>query len=87
MDAVSWQVCVVRAGCNITLYYHAGFCYLMMRRYLDASRAFNTILTFINQCGLLLPQLFALALSRHSRPICMLPAMLHVCRWILLCHT
>ncbi|KAK9803817.1 hypothetical protein WJX73_002987 [Symbiochloris irregularis] len=37
------------AGCNITLYYHAGFCYLMMRRYLDASRAFNTILTYINQ--------------------------------------
>ena len=36
-------------GCNITLYYYTGFCYLMMRRYLDASRAFNTILTYINR--------------------------------------
>lgn len=37
------------AGCNITLYYYTGFCYLMMRRYLDASRAFNTVLAYINR--------------------------------------
>ena len=34
-------------GANITLYYHGAFCYLMMRRYLDAARAFNTILAYI----------------------------------------
>lgn len=37
------------ASCNISLYYYGGFCYLMQRRYLDAARAFNTILAFIHR--------------------------------------
>ena len=35
------------AGCHITLYYYAGFSYLMMRRWLDAARAFNIVLSYI----------------------------------------
>lgn len=38
------------ASCNISLYYYGGFCYLMQRRYLDAARAFNSILAFIHRC-------------------------------------
>lgn len=37
------------AGCNISLYYYGGFAYLMMRRYIDAARCFNTILMYINR--------------------------------------
>ena len=40
----------VCAGCNIALYYNTAFCYLMQRRYLDAARAFNTGLAYINRC-------------------------------------
>lgn len=40
----------VGAGCNIALYYNTAFCYLMQRRYLDAARAFNTGLAYINRC-------------------------------------
>eukprot|EP00891_Asterochloris_glomerata_P008661 jgi/Astpho2/8661/Aster-05134 len=35
------------AGCHITLYYYAGFSYLMVRRWLDAARAFNIVLSYI----------------------------------------
>ncbi|BDA50611.1 Eukaryotic translation initiation factor 3 subunit L [Coccomyxa sp. Obi] len=35
------------AGCNIALYYYSGFCYLLLRRYLDAARAFNNVLNYI----------------------------------------
>jgi len=35
------------AGCNITLFYYSGFSYLMLRRYVDAASAFNTILAYI----------------------------------------
>ena len=41
----------MHAGCNIALYYNTGFCYLMQRRYLDAARAFNTGLAYINRCS------------------------------------
>lgn len=37
----------VLAGCNITLFYYSGFSYLMLRRYVDAASAFNTILAYI----------------------------------------
>lgn len=37
------------AGANIALYYYAGFSYLMLQRYLDATRAFNTVLVYINR--------------------------------------
>lgn len=37
------------AGANIALYYYAGFSYLMLQRYLDATRAFNTVLQYINR--------------------------------------
>ncbi len=40
-----------RAGCNIALYYYSGFSYLQLRRYLDAARAFNAVLTYIARCG------------------------------------
>mmetsp|Transcript_19202 Transcript_19202/g.53747 ORF Transcript_19202/g.53747 Transcript_19202/m.53747 type:complete len:518 (-) Transcript_19202:405-1958(-) len=36
-------------GANISLFYYAGFCYMMMRRYIDAARCFNTILAYINR--------------------------------------
>jgi translation initiation factor 3 subunit L len=36
------------AGCNINLFYYTGFCYLMLKRYSDATRSFNSILMFIN---------------------------------------
>lgn len=36
------------AGCNISLFYYTGFCYLMLRRCLDATRSFNYILVYIN---------------------------------------
>ena len=42
---ISFLLCA--AGCHITLYYYAGFSYLMMRRWLDAARAFNIVLSFI----------------------------------------
>lgn len=35
------------AGCHITLFYYGGFSYLMLRRYVDAATAFNTILSYI----------------------------------------
>jgi hypothetical protein len=38
-------------GCNIALYYYGGFCYLLLRRYLDAARAFNTVLNYISRCA------------------------------------
>ena len=41
------------AGCNIALYYYSGFCYLQLRRYTDAARAFNSVLTYIARCGVL----------------------------------
>jgi translation initiation factor 3 subunit L len=42
------------AGCHISLFYYGGFCYLMSRRYLDAARAFNTVLAYVQRCGPLL---------------------------------
>ena len=39
------------AGCNIALYYYSGFSYLQLRRYLDAARAFNCVLTYIARCA------------------------------------
>jgi len=36
-------------GAHISLYYYGGFCYLMERRYLDAARVFNHILSFIDR--------------------------------------
>jgi translation initiation factor 3 subunit L len=35
--------------CHVTTYYYVGFCYLMMRRYADAIKAFSTVLTFIQR--------------------------------------
>lgn len=35
------------SACQISLYYHVGFCYLMMRRYQDAVRTFTSILVYI----------------------------------------
>lgn len=32
---------------NINLYYYSGTAYLMLRRYIDAGRCFNTILSFV----------------------------------------
>lgn len=40
------------AGANIALYYYAGFSYLMLQRYLDATRSFNIVLNYINRSGL-----------------------------------
>ena len=37
------------AGAHITTLYYVGFSYLMMRRYTDATQAFNTCLVFINR--------------------------------------
>ena len=37
------------AACNISLYYYAGFCYLLLRRYTDAARSFNIILNYISR--------------------------------------
>ena len=37
------------AACNISLYYYAGFCYLLLRRYTDAARTFNIILNYISR--------------------------------------
>ncbi|CAL5229382.1 g12696 [Coccomyxa viridis] len=37
------------ATCNISLYYYAGFCYLLLRRYTDAARTFNIILNYISR--------------------------------------
>mmetsp|Transcript_35179 Transcript_35179/g.89048 ORF Transcript_35179/g.89048 Transcript_35179/m.89048 type:complete len:519 (-) Transcript_35179:279-1835(-) len=37
------------AGAHITLCYYAGFSYMMMRRYLDAARVFNSALAYINR--------------------------------------
>ncbi len=39
------------AACNISLYYYAGFCYLLLRRYTDAARTFNIILNYISRCA------------------------------------
>lgn len=39
------------AGCNIALYYYSGFCYLLLRRYTDAARAFNNVLNYIARSG------------------------------------
>ncbi|CAG0893852.1 unnamed protein product [Cyprideis torosa] len=36
-------------ACQITTYYYVGFCYLMMRRYADAIRAFSQILLYIQR--------------------------------------
>lgn len=35
--------------CHITLFYYAGFCYLMLGRHVDAARCFNTIIGFISR--------------------------------------
>ena len=45
--ACAHGVCLWVAGCNIALYYYSGFCYLQQRRYMDAARAFNSVLTYI----------------------------------------
>ncbi|KAJ8487778.1 hypothetical protein ONZ51_g3975 [Trametes cubensis] len=34
-------------ACHVTTYYYVGFCYIMLRRYTDAIRAFVSILNFI----------------------------------------
>ena len=34
-------------SCYVSLYYHVGFAYLMMRRYLDAIKCFTTMLVFV----------------------------------------
>ncbi|EJD07900.1 eukaryotic translation initiation factor 3 subunit 6 [Fomitiporia mediterranea MF3/22] len=34
-------------ACHVSTYYHVGFCYLALRRYLDAIRIFVSILNFI----------------------------------------
>ena len=53
------------AGCHISLFYYGGFCYIMSRRYLDAARAFNTVLAYIQRYG----GLFAPGTSSVSVPI------------------
>lgn len=35
--------------CQITIYHYVGFCYLMMRRYKDAMRSFESILLYIQR--------------------------------------
>jgi hypothetical protein len=37
------------AACNISMYYYAGFCYLLLRRYTDAARTFNIVLNYISR--------------------------------------
>ena len=39
--------CSTVTPCHITLYYYTGFCYLMLRRYADATLAFSNILVFL----------------------------------------
>jgi hypothetical protein len=34
-------------ACHVTTFYYVGFCYMMLRRYHDAIRAFVTVLNFI----------------------------------------
>lgn len=34
-------------ACHVTTYYYVGFCYIMLRRYTDATRTFVSILNFI----------------------------------------
>lgn len=36
-------------ACHVTLYYYLGFAYLMMRRYVDASKTFCDILVFLSK--------------------------------------
>jgi len=36
-------------ACHVTLYYYMGFAYLMLRRYVDAIRAFGDILAFLSK--------------------------------------
>ncbi|GFH09297.1 eukaryotic translation initiation factor 3 subunit L, partial [Haematococcus lacustris] len=36
-------------GAHISLMYHAGFCYMVMRRYLDASRVLNAVLAYVSR--------------------------------------
>lgn len=36
-------------GCHISLYYYGGFSYMMERRYVDAARALDAILSFIHR--------------------------------------
>lgn len=36
-------------ACHVTLYYYMGFAYLMLRRYVDAMRAFSDILAFLSK--------------------------------------
>eukprot|EP00218_Dolichomastix_sp_CCMP3274_P013070 CAMPEP_0170142846 /NCGR_PEP_ID=MMETSP0033_2-20121228/8775_1 /TAXON_ID=195969 /ORGANISM="Dolichomastix tenuilepis, Strain CCMP3274" /LENGTH=509 /DNA_ID=CAMNT_0010379231 /DNA_START=22 /DNA_END=1551 /DNA_ORIENTATION=- len=36
-------------GCHITTMYNAGFAYMMLKRYTDAARSFNSILTHISR--------------------------------------
>ncbi|KAK7204650.1 eukaryotic translation initiation factor 3 subunit L [Myxozyma melibiosi] len=37
------------AGAQFTIYYYVGFCYMMLRRYSDAIKAFSHILLFISR--------------------------------------
>ncbi|KAJ8097335.1 RNA polymerase I-associated factor PAF67-domain-containing protein [Lipomyces tetrasporus] len=37
------------AGAQFTIYYYVGFCYMMMRRYSDAIKAFSHILLYISR--------------------------------------
>ena len=50
-EGVHWSECALCccAACNISLYYYAGFCYLLLRRYTDAARTFNIILNYISR--------------------------------------
>eukprot|EP00440_Ansanella_granifera_P068318 gb/GFBE01074114.1/.p1 GENE.gb/GFBE01074114.1/~~gb/GFBE01074114.1/.p1 ORF type:complete len:517 (+),score=187.01 gb/GFBE01074114.1/:1-1551(+) len=36
-------------ACHVTVYYYMGFAYMMMRRYVDASRTFQDILAFLSK--------------------------------------
>jgi translation initiation factor 3 subunit L len=36
-------------ACHVTLYYHVGFAYMVLRRFIDAIKTFSNILVYINR--------------------------------------
>jgi len=49
IDLFNKRMFVQVAPCNVNLYYYAGFLFMMMRRFVDAIKAFSFVLVYINR--------------------------------------
>ncbi|CAG9467641.1 unnamed protein product [Pedinophyceae sp. YPF-701] len=69
------------SSCHIALLYYSGFCYLMLERYTDAARCFNSVLFYIARVkqGHMRPQQFEQVLRKNEQVYALLALTVALC--------